>query len=345
MGQSETNFIFFGVFGDVRLAHRAKVRLNPPQRYKNYVQHKYFTLMIVPDANAQVKRIQIRRGLVYGAVLALMGLCAAVLVLVVHYTYVVNQVFEADELRVQNVELQDRLDEVQGKIATVEDRFAKVKSLDERLRKLTDLKDSSRFLGHQEQSPAAGGGIFKDAFAAPLGGNDKDTVLLQQRLYDSRLSGLGHAAFEQLDSLSELVDYFNARKALLASTPSILPAHGYGTSNFGQRQDPFTGERKMHAGIDVGASVGTLVMAPASGTVIFAGRRGAYGNMIAIDHGRGIITHYGHLSRILVKVGDKVKRRMKIGEVGNTGRSTGAHLHYEVRLDGVPVNPMQYVLD
>ena len=309
------------------------------------MHQKYFTLMIVPDANAQVKRIQIRRGLVYGAVLTLMALSAAVMALVVHYSYVVNQVFEADELRVENSALQERLEQVQNKIAKVEGRFAKVQSLDERLRKLTDLNDSSRYLGHQDQSPASGGGIFKDAFAAPLSGTDNDTITLQQRIYDSRLAGLGNAAELQLQSLSDLVNYFNAREALLASTPSILPVHGDGTSNFGLRQDPFTGERKMHAGIDVGAAVGTLVMAPASGTVIFAGPRGAYGNLIAMDHGRGIITHYGHLSRILVKVGDKVKRRMKIGEVGNTGRSTGAHLHYEVRLDGVPVNPMQYVLD
>lgn len=311
------------------------------------MQQKYFTLMIVPDANAQVKRIQVRRGLVYGGVLTAMGLCAAVLALVVHYSYIVTEVFEADALRQKNVALQDRLDTVQGQIAQVEARFAKVERLDERLRMQTGFNDDGRNLhmGTAELSPAAGGGNFKDAFAAPLDSNDKDAVALQHQLFDSRLSGLSSAADRQLASLSELVDYFNAREALLASTPSILPAPGYATSNFGPRQDPFTGERKMHAGIDVGADTGTPVLAPASGTVIFAGRRGAYGNMIAIDHGRGIITHYGHLNRILVKVGDKVERRHKIGEVGNTGRSTGAHLHYEVRLDGVPVNPMLYVLD
>ena len=87
------------------------------------------------------------------------------------------------------------------------------------------------------------------------------------------------------------------------------------------------------------------MLAPARGVVVYAGPRGAYGNMVAIDHGNGIVTHYAHQNRILVKVGDQVKRGQHIGDVGNTGRSTGPHLHYEVRVGGVPVNPKRFILE
>ena len=110
------------------------------------MQQKYFTLMIVPDANAQVKRIQVRRGLVYGGVLTAMGLLAAVFALVVHYSYIVSEVFEADALRNKNVALQQRLDAVQNKIAQVESQFAKVERLDERLRMQTGFSDEGRNL-------------------------------------------------------------------------------------------------------------------------------------------------------------------------------------------------------
>jgi murein DD-endopeptidase MepM/ murein hydrolase activator NlpD len=117
------------------------------------------------------------------------------------------------------------------------------------------------------------------------------------------------------------------------------------TSTFGPREDPFTGERIMHFGLDLAAPEGAQVRAPAAGNVIFAGERGPYGNMIAIDHGRGVVTHYAHLSRLLVDVGTTVERGQHIGAIGNTGRSTGPHLHYETRVSGVPVNPMRFVLE
>ena len=143
----------------------------------------------------------------------------------------------------------------------------------------------------------------------------------------------------------ELQAYFQDQKSLLVSTPSIWPARGWVTSDFGQRLDPYTADRVMHEGIDIAAPHGKEVMAPSDGTVVFAGLEGGYGNVVVIDHGYGIKTRYGHLAKILVKAGEVVKRGHVVGAVGNTGRSTGPHLHYEVRVNGVPQNPRKFILE
>ncbi|MDE2166167.1 MAG: M23 family metallopeptidase [Alphaproteobacteria bacterium] len=131
---------------------------------------------------------------------------------------------------------------------------------------------------------------------------------------------------------------------LIAHMPFAAPlVHYEVSSHFGVRRDPFDGEREFHTGIDLEANIGTPVHATAPGVVDFAGWDGGYGRMVEIDHGNGIHTRYGHLSRILVRAGDRVVRHERIGLVGNTGRSTGPHLHYEVRIDGRPLNPAKFL--
>jgi murein DD-endopeptidase MepM/ murein hydrolase activator NlpD len=115
------------------------------------------------------------------------------------------------------------------------------------------------------------------------------------------------------------------------------------TSNFGIRSDPFRGTAAFHPGVDIPCSTGTAVYATADGVIDKAERSGGYGNMVEIDHGRGIQTRFGHLSKILVTAGQKVKRGQLIALSGSTGRSTGPHLHYEVRIDGRAVNPMPFL--
>lgn len=134
------------------------------------------------------------------------------------------------------------------------------------------------------------------------------------------------------------------RNALAAATPSIWPAHGWLSSLVGSRRDPFTGDADFHQGLDISADYGSPVYATADGVVRQASREGAYGNLITIDHGYGLETRYGHLSRYDVKAGAKVSRGAIIGRVGATGRATGAHLHYEVRVNGRLLNPLQLLL-
>ena len=126
--------------------------------------------------------------------------------------------------------------------------------------------------------------------------------------------------------------------------PSVQPVDRLAfTSNFGIRSDPFRGTARMHAGVDIPGPVGTPIYATADGTVARTGRAGGYGNLVELDHGKGIATRYGHLSRILVDAGTHVQRGQLIALMGSTGRSTGSHLHYEVRIDGHAVNPAPFL--
>lgn len=129
----------------------------------------------------------------------------------------------------------------------------------------------------------------------------------------------------------------------MLNAPTLWPVVGRITSSFGERQDPFNGEGAFHSGIDIGTSIGAAVHAPADGVVLKAGFGTGYGREIIIDHGNGIDTLYGHLSGFAVTAGEQVRRGQVIGYVGDSGRSTGPHLHYEVRIRNTPVNPHKYL--
>ena len=134
------------------------------------------------------------------------------------------------------------------------------------------------------------------------------------------------------------------REALAASTPSIWPAHGWLTGTFGTRSDPFTGERGYHQGLDISTDKGQPVFATADGVVESASYSGDYGNLVVLKHGFDLTTRYGHLSAFAVKPGQSVKRGAVIGYVGSTGRSTGAHVHYEILANGKLINPLQLLV-
>lgn len=156
--------------------------------------------------------------------------------------------------------------------------------------------------------------------------------------------GTAQALAAAMDEADQAFGRIEKVKAEAARLPLIRPLPGADmTSNFGSRRDPFLGSLAFHAGIDFRSPTGSDVKPTAPGVVTNAGWAGGYGNMVEIDHGNGITTRYGHLSRITVRVGDQVSRDSKIGEVGSTGRSTGPHLHYETRINGEPLNPINYI--
>jgi murein DD-endopeptidase MepM/ murein hydrolase activator NlpD len=152
------------------------------------------------------------------------------------------------------------------------------------------------------------------------------------------LSDLLNVMASRLDIMRSGVE---RRQALAAATPSIWPVAGWLSSPYGNRRDPFTGGADFHPGLDISADYGLPVHATADGTVAVAGQSGNYGNLVEIDHGFGIVTRYGHLSRFQAVAGQQVHRGDVIGYVGSTGRSTSAHLHYEILLNGPPTNPLK----
>ncbi|HUE90375.1 MAG TPA: M23 family metallopeptidase [Vicinamibacterales bacterium] len=157
--------------------------------------------------------------------------------------------------------------------------------------------------------------------------------------------GLLREILEGIESrLTDARSDVERRNALAAATPSIWPAHGWLSSSVGRRTDPINGGDDFHHGLDISADAGSPIYATADGTVTLARREGAYGNLATIDHGYGLETRYGHMSKFEVKAGAKVKRGEMIGRVGSTGRATGPHLHYEVRVNGRLLNPLQLLL-
>jgi len=160
-----------------------------------------------------------------------------------------------------------------------------------------------------------------------------------------KLDELAEFAINLEERVNEVYEANEDRISFWASTPSLWPTQGWITSGFGYRLSPWGEGVKMHKGIDIASPYGSAVFAPSDGTIVYAGYKGGYGNTVIIDHGYGISTLYGHNSELFVSEGDKINRGMKISSVGNTGSSTGPHLHYEVHVDGIPTDPSKYIFE
>jgi len=176
-----------------------------------------------------------------------------------------------------------------------------------------------------------------------IGGATTASLPLSGVSASDELNRLTETLMREGESLRALDRVMMRAGKAIASLPSHWPVHGSVNSEFGNRKSPWTSEREFHAGLDIGANRGTPVQAPAAGTVVFAGTAPEYGTAVILDHGQEVKSLYGHLSQVSVKVGQKVERGALIAYTGNTGRSSGPHLHYEVIVKGRPVNPRAYL--
>ncbi len=208
---------------------------------------------------------------------------------------------------------------------------------EQEIRMVSNFIDSN---GHSELF-GVGGSQAENFYQEEL---TQDHHRLIREIY-SQMDQLGTSLDDQEQGFESLLRALNKQKDLLNATPSIFPAHGRTTSRFGDRLSPFDGRNvEFHEGLDIACRMHTPIRAAAHGTVKFAGWNGSYGKMMVIDHGYGTVTRYAHVGKFLKKTGDSVKKGEKIALVGNTGRSTGPHLHYEVCLNGRPVNPEDYII-
>jgi murein DD-endopeptidase MepM/ murein hydrolase activator NlpD len=226
--------------------------------------------------------------------------------------------------------LRENLNAMASKLGQMQAQLLRLDTLGERLAKTAGFKPQEFMF---DQAPGRGGAVSTlPTYDLSLGDLGRQVDLLTKQM-DDRTEKLGI-----LDSLM-IVD--SAKKKLL---PSVLPVEGgWYSSNFGWRIDPFNGVRAFHEGMDFMAEIGTPARAAAGGVVVYSDLHPQYGSMIEIDHGNGLITRYAHLSKRLAKTGDVVMSGGKIGAVGNTGRSTGPHLHFEVRQNGAPLNPVRFL--
>ena len=304
--------------------------------------NKSYTILVVPDRSAATRKFRVQARLLVRLAWTA-GIFFLLLVgMLVHYFVVVGQVGENRVLAEENSQLRTQLKLVHERVAHISQTLDRVERFDQKLRALTQLNDPERNLaiGPLPTDERLQGDEDPDEAASSHRGLPEDTAFLP-----SKLDSLAVEAAGDEQSIQQLTRYFEDQKSLLASTPSIWPARGWVTSDFGIRTDPYTSERSMHRGLDIANEIGTPVFAPSDGVVIFDGTEGGYGNVLVLDHGYGVRTRYGHLSKILVKLGDKVKRGQQVAAVGNTGRSTGPHLHYEVRINGIPENPRKFILE
>jgi len=254
------------------------------------------------------------------------------------YIQVKKKVFELNRLRQETQTQKSQLHFFSSKIEDLEKQFSKLKDFDKKIRIIANLEKG------QETTPFMGmGGPSPSDIREKMKAEKDEKGLIQQMRTD--VERLQSEAVSREESLSELEKLLETKKEMLTHTPSVWPVLGWVTSGFGFRTNPFTGLAQMHEGVDISNRVGTLVTAPANGIISDIGNDWAHGKILVISHGFGMTSRFSHLNKVFVKVGQKVKRGDKVAEVGMTGKSTGPHLHYEVRLNGIPVNPMRYILN
>jgi hypothetical protein len=220
------------------------------------------------------------------------------------------------------------LDSLAVKLGEMQVRMQRIDALGGRLVKLTGMKPSEFQF---DQLPAQGGPLVTPGNLSAISLSSQLAAMTQ--MLDDRT--------DKLMALETLLMQNQLSRGLLPSSMPIVD--GWYTSNFGWRVDPFTGKSAMHEGVDFMSPPGTPIHASAGGVVVYSDTHPEYGNMVEIDHGNDIVTRYAHASRLLVKVGEMVRRGDKIAEVGSTGRSTGNHLHFEVRYKGMAQNPVRFL--
>jgi murein DD-endopeptidase MepM/ murein hydrolase activator NlpD len=293
-----------------------------------------FTLMIIPNRKSGVKKISVPKVFIRNILIAFVLIILVTLYVIYDYASIKRDRAELARLRAQTKEQTQQFRDLAMKVDEFSGRMEELRQVDKKIRALAyeTSKDKKLQIG--------------------IGGSDKETRIkdLLDRDHDKLITGMRNS-IEKLNedantrekSFNELMAFLHEQKSILASTPSIWPVTGWVTSGFGARQSPFSSGVEFHKGLDISTRFGKEVVAPADGLVIISTFDPQDGNFIKIDHGHGLASGFAHLSRMAVKHGTRVKRGQIIGYVGDTGRSTGPHLHYAVFVNNVPVNPKRYL--
>tara|TARA_B100001248_G_scaffold262438_1_gene258449 strand:- start:6319 stop:7323 length:1005 start_codon:yes stop_codon:yes gene_type:complete len=329
---------------------------------------KNYTVIIASDHKAKTKKMVISAAWMKLAatlvfIFAVLGATAFV-----DYVGLLFQSVENKRLKAENLHLKNQFSVVKTKLDELEKGLERISVYATKLRLITGPADEENIMRlamgpipnagqavyemnehMDERKPASLLGVKDSVFfqKAPLA-TDGDEVFAKDTENYAKVSvkidKLTKQATLREQNIIKLWEKLGNRKSLLRATPAIRPTRGWFTSRFGYRKSPFTGRLMMHKGIDIAAPYGSPIYAAADGIVSYAAFESGYGKLISVDHGYGVTTRYGHASAIDVKVGQKVKRGDIIGRIGDTGRATAPHVHYEVRKNGVPVDPANFIL-
>ncbi|MBW1692824.1 MAG: peptidoglycan DD-metalloendopeptidase family protein [Deltaproteobacteria bacterium] len=277
-----------------------------------------------------------------------MGLAVCLLLM----TFVVYDYFDLKKILVSKQQLEKKVvtqkDEIVSQRKQIQKFADEITTLKSNLVALHDFEKKIRIIANIEK-PDDQGNLFGVGGSIP---EDLDSRIPLTKKHNSLMREM-HEQAEQLDLASinqqqgfeSLFKYLEGQRNLLLSTPAVRPSKGWIASRFGYRKSPFTGLREFHKGLDIANRIGTPIISTAGGVVSFVGVKGNFGKTVKINHGHGMVTLYAHAHKVLKKQGDTVKRGDTIALMGNSGRSTGPHLHYVVFLNGIPVNPAKYILN
>lgn len=298
-------------------------------------KRRRWTVVFVPHGSEPSKIIEVS----YRAVKATVGgvvLSLVALLLVGYATFSRRtDLSRTSRLQQENSQLSRQLDELHGRLSSLSDTISRISHRDARIRVLANLEP----IDPQVQAAGIGG----PTFPAPEG--EPGSVMRRSHEIRVDVNALIRRANLLSSSFREAAESLAVHSARLAATPSIMPTQGWLSSAFSSmRSHPILHVARPHEGIDVTAPNGTPIEAPAGGSISDAGWEPGYGNTVTVDHGFGIVTRFAHASKILVRQGQRVSRGQRIALVGNSGLATGPHLHYEVHVNGRPVDPLKYVL-
>lgn len=289
------------------------------------------TIMFIPEKNGQVIRFELSAFFLKASLAILIVILIVSTGISIDYFKIKGesrrQYALERTLMLQNLKIQ----EINNQLVKKQDDLEEMEEFDRKLRLISGLQESSsriRFIGS-----------FDNAIGLENGNDFEELGVLE------KMKKLDLETKLREISLFQLGAYLQERKDKLARTPSISPTKGHISSRFGKRQDPFTGKIKFHRGLDFSNRQFTPIYAPADGVVVNTFVNGQLGEFLVIDHGYNTLTRYGHLAKYEVQVGDRVKRGDLIARVGNTGRSTAPHLHYEVLVNDQYVDPEKYLLE
>ncbi len=289
------------------------------------LRKRFYIFFVARDEAGQLRKISIPVQYLYVLVAGLAMVVLSLTGLAGSYARMLHKIAHYNQLRTEQAQLKDRYSQLEQVAKERDIQVASLGSLASEVSALYGLKsDPAMVVAATEQ-------IQEDQVHSSL---DQLYALKHTALTGAASVGISLG----LTKNSTTADWMRANEA-----PNLWPVEGQVTGSFGERIDPFNGEGAFHSGVDISSQVGTPVIAPADGVVKFADFMGGYGRAIMIDHGHGISTRYGHLSSFAVTAGQYIQRGDTIGYVGQSGRSTGPHLHYEVRINDVPVNPYKYL--
>jgi murein DD-endopeptidase MepM/ murein hydrolase activator NlpD len=306
---------------------------------------RYYTISLLGEVSQEIHQFTFsRRILVIFCGVFMIGLMAFPFLISNHYQLKKNRPLNIEELtnieKFQKKEIQQQDIQISyftSEITKLKTSLAGIQKSEKEVRLIANIGE----VDHASSIFGIGGSIGGDSDSI-LSPEQIDPIMGRKIFQENGYSKIGSNRLP--GDVEDLEKKMGGRRNLMASTPIICPSIGWETSGFGYQRSPFTGDRVFHKGLDIAAATGTPVVAPANGIITFAGSRGVFGIMLIVEHGHGLVTQYSHLSKVEKTEGSQVKRGETIAYVGKTGKCFGPHLHYEVRLHGIPVNPKKYIL-